>query len=151
MPSLFYTLNYAQRYFVFAHHLHKSKDVQVEYLNQQFQIADEDEDESFKAYLVEIAGAFFDDNSRFLDNQTIALAPEELKPFLMIYIPLAQPALFVIDRTSHAGLIRLNFSHLEKYLPQVVEIFDHQIESEDLPDIKAHSIPHEVPEDWLER
>ena len=149
MPILFYTLNYPQQYFVFADHVTKSwdKGVQVEYLNQKFQIADEDEEESFKAYLVEVVGAFFDDNSRFLDAQTVALAPEELRRFIMIYMPFEKPALFVINRESHDGLVRINISHYEKYMPQVNHIFNQLIEAGDQPD----PADHQMPDDWLER
>lgn len=150
MPFLFYTLHHSQPFFVFAQHAHSSAEVQVEYLNARFEIAGEDDEDVFKAYLTEVNGALLDEDRLDAGHQ-VALVPEDLQPFLMIYMPLAQPTLFVIDKRSHAGLVRLNISHYEKYLPAVQAIFDQQIDAEDLPDLEAHRTPHQVPEDWLQR
>ncbi|HEY9843843.1 MAG TPA: hypothetical protein V6D23_25460 [Candidatus Obscuribacterales bacterium] len=143
---LFYTLNYKEKYFVFAGHASKRSHVRVEYLNDRLKIADEDEDESFKAYLIEVLGTYTSEPERFTDEEAGEPAPEELQPFLMIYIPTEVPALFAINEKMHDGLARLNISFYEKSVPLIEGIFHRQIEKEDLPDPAAQ----QMPADWID-
>lgn len=149
MSVLFYTINYPHKHFYFAEHTPKSrkKGVRLEYLDERFQIADEDDEESFKAYMVEVYGIFTEDTSRFMNPELQPLGDDELRRILMVYIPSETPALFAIDEESHDGLARLNISHYEKAIPHLRLIFEEAIEEEDLPDPDTHRMPPE----WLER
>jgi hypothetical protein len=150
MSVLFYTINYKHQYFYFAEHTpkYRKKGVQVEYLDENFQIADADDVESFKAYFIEVYGTFMDDATRVLNPELQPLGDEELRRMLMIYIPSDNtPALFAIDEEVHDGLARLNISHYEKSIPQLELIFENEIDSDELPNPDSHRMPPE----WLER
>lgn len=148
MSIIFYTQNYQQKYFVYAEKANKSfhPEVQYEILNDYLQIASDGE-EGFPAYLVEAYGNYVSDISRFRVNPDDELSPEELKRFLLIYIPSDTPALFAIEEQSHDGLARLNISHYERAIPVLNNIFRRHIAPDDLPDLSSHRMPDE----WLQR
>lgn len=149
MSLAFYTINYKHKYFVYSEHTAKARHmgVQVEYLNSDFEISDEDDEESYKAYLTEVYGLFSDEETALQASEQVEPPLESLDKFLLIYFPSESPALFAINREVHDGLARLNISHFEKYIPQVMHIFGNRIEGEDLPRPESHQIPAE----WLER
>src|SRR5688572_27299904 len=99
MSILFYTINHHAPFFVVTEQTSKGKHrgPHKEFLNTALQIADEDDEEAFKAYLIEVQGAFIDDRSRIEGPDSPGIAPEDTQKYMLIYLPGAMPALFAIE------------------------------------------------------